>query len=125
VEEALLEMGAGGVLTPDAAAALTREFMELAKSAPGGGRSSGGGGGGGEPGLNRATCVAVFARIGIHDAGIANRLFDAWDTDRTGVIDIKEFVHAIVLSQRGSHHDKLNMAYTIMDTDADGTCPLS
>lgn len=37
-----------------------------------------------------------------------------------GLIDMKEFLHALVLVMRGSHHEKLEMVFTIMDLDNDG-----
>lgn len=107
VADALLAAGVSDADTE----AVAREFLARAKTAAGGD---------GVPRLDRATCRAVFASIGVTDAGVANRMFDAWDVDRTGSIDLKEFVHALMLSRRGSHHDKLALAFTVMDTDADG-----
>ena len=39
---------------------------------------------------------------------------------RAGSIDMKEFLHALVLVLRGSHSEKIDMCFTIMDMDGDG-----
>jgi Ca2+-binding EF-hand superfamily protein len=76
----------------------------------------------GVPRLDKGACRYVFERIGVKDTVVADRIFSTWDTDGTGSIDMKEFLHALVLVLRGSHHEKLEMAFTIMDMDNDGTC---
>lgn len=83
--ESLIEMGAAGLFTKAEAIALTREFLDLA-------RSKGVQAADGSYTLDREACWAVFAHIGLKDRALADRLFDQWDVDGTGAINMKEFL---------------------------------
>ena len=50
----------------------------------------------------------------------AQRVFHAYDRDRNGVIDFREFVISVSISSRGSIDDKLRWIFGIYDVDGDG-----
>lgn len=110
--ESLIEMGAAGLFTKAEAISLTREFLDLA-------RSKGVQAADGSYTLDREACWAVFAHIGLKDRALADRLFDQWDVDGTGAINMKEFLQAVVLIVSGSTYDKLRMVFAIMDANGD------
>ena len=74
----------------------------------------------GAPSISRPTISYVLARIGIRDPVVASRIFDAWDEQRVGVLDLRAFLHALVLALHGTSRDKLGACFTIADTDGDG-----
>ena len=50
---------------------------------------------------------------------VGERIFDAYDLDGNGSIDVKEFVVTVNLASRGTLHDKLSWAFNLYDRDGD------
>ena len=116
--DAIRSVHAEGVFTEEDARALNAEFVDLA-------RSSGtppSVAGGGEPTLDRAAVAFVLRRVGVADPALADRVFEAWDVERRGVLDRRTFLHALVLVLRGTAHEKLSTCFTIADINGDGAC---
>ena len=52
--------------------------------------------------------------------GRADRIFAAWDDERAGALDLRAFLHALVLALHGSTREKLSACSTIADINGDG-----
>lgn len=48
-------------------------------------------------------------------------VFSAYDTNRSGTIDFKEFMIAIKVVSSGTVYDKLWLAYSVYDIDGNGS----
>ena len=50
----------------------------------------------------------------------AQHVFRCYDADKNGKIDFREFICALSVSCRGTKRQKLDMAFSICDTNSDG-----
>jgi len=66
--------------------------------------------------ISKETFMQVFKLPGI----LADRLFDAFDTKRTKVIDFDEFVLGLAKYVRGNMNDKIEMLFKLFDMDTQG-----
>jgi len=66
--------------------------------------------------ISKETFMQVFKLPGI----LADRLFDAFDTKRTKVIDFDEFVLGLAKYVRGDMNDKIEMLFKLFDMDTQG-----
>lgn len=106
---AVREAGAEGVFDAETVESMERRFRAHARLNRAG-----------EYILNAKGFVEVCREIGIVDQGIVRALFANWDTDKSGSIEFSEFLHVLAFSRKTSAHDKLDTAFSLMDTDNDG-----
>ncbi|MBT3179780.1 MAG: hypothetical protein HOB40_06315 [Candidatus Marinimicrobia bacterium] len=58
--------------------------------------------------------------LDISNENISNRLFDIFDKDKSGFIDISEFMNTIEMIVSGSKQDKIKFAFNVHDLDNSG-----
>merc|ERR1719334_2693353 len=66
--------------------------------------------------ISKKTFLEVFRLPGF----LGQRLFEAFDTKKTGNIDFGEFVSGLAGYVRGTTRDKMNMLFTLFDLDSQG-----
>ena len=71
--------------------------------------------------LDASGFIEVCKGLGIRDTGIISTLFSKWDTDRSGTIEFKEFLHVLAFSRRASAREKVETAFDLMDVNHDGS----
>lgn len=54
-------------------------------------------------------------------SALADMIFEAYDSDKNGVIDFKEFMTTLSITCRGSKEERLNWVFDMYDTDKSGT----
>ena len=74
----------------------------------------------GDAHLDRSEFSGALGVMGIGSSPLANFMFDAIDTDKSGQISFLEFVTWMLTMMHGEPEDKLRFGFAIMDIDNDG-----
>jgi len=70
--------------------------------------------------MNRDEFAYQLSRLGHEDPDFVKHAFAAFDTDRNGSVDFKEFVTGMSILTRGNANDKYQFGFKMWDSDNDG-----
>ena len=59
--------------------------------------------------------------LNIADKNISNRLFDLFDEDKSGTLELDEFLNTVNYLQDADENQKLKFAFDLYDIDGSGT----
>jgi len=55
-----------------------------------------------------------------YESGITDYIFRAFDTDKDGLIDMRDFFLSLYIISRGTEEERLELAFRLYDTNQDG-----
>eukprot|EP00698_Gefionella_okellyi_P006063 TRINITY_DN15531_c0_g1_i1.p1 TRINITY_DN15531_c0_g1~~TRINITY_DN15531_c0_g1_i1.p1 ORF type:complete len:958 (+),score=192.05 TRINITY_DN15531_c0_g1_i1:46-2919(+) len=61
-----------------------------------------------------------MANLGVQDHALADKIFQAFDTDGSGSINLREFIAGLSVMTRGTPEEKMDMAFRAYDADRSG-----
>eukprot|EP01090_Pellita_catalonica_P023412 TRINITY_DN9631_c0_g1_i1.p1 TRINITY_DN9631_c0_g1~~TRINITY_DN9631_c0_g1_i1.p1 ORF type:complete len:191 (+),score=58.24 TRINITY_DN9631_c0_g1_i1:61-633(+) len=70
--------------------------------------------------ISKETFIEVMTNQGAADREFASAIFDSFDRDRSGTIDIREYMALMGVSFGGSVDEKLEASFNLFDEDGNG-----
>jgi len=70
--------------------------------------------------ISKSKFIAVMAEHGVADEEFAGAIFDSFDNDGNGSIDIDEYMALMGVTFGGTVEDKLEASFNMFDKDGDG-----
>mmetsp|Transcript_17911 Transcript_17911/g.19938 ORF Transcript_17911/g.19938 Transcript_17911/m.19938 type:complete len:203 (-) Transcript_17911:108-716(-) len=70
--------------------------------------------------ITREQFLNTYARHGIMDIELGNQVFDSFDRDKNGLLDIREYLSLMGVAYGGTLEQKLKASFEVFDKDGDG-----
>lgn len=71
--------------------------------------------------LDKERFAKGLQSIGINDKTMIDHLFTAFDSDKDGFVDFRDFACGLSILHQGSYDDRLQLAFNAYDLDGNGT----